>query len=886
MKRIVAVCLFCLMVAPAASAQMPPPFDFYEPGPFVESVPKPDEALGYPLGTRHSYYRQMEDYIHDLERASPRVHVLEYGQSYEGRTLYLVLISSEANLARLEAIRDATANLADPRRLRDQEALEQLLADTPATAWLNYANDGNESAAFETGMLMAYRLAAGEDETTRRIRKQVLTIINPAHNPDSHERFVAWYNAIVQGAEGSPDPNAAEHKGDWLMNSNDNHYHIDPNRDAIVLSQRETRAVIAQLHRWNPQVFIDHHGNPPIFFFPPVARPVNENLPESYQRWEILLGRAIGNAFDRHGWSYMNREVYDLHYPGYFDSYPSLNGAIGMTFETDGGGSQGLRLERSDGTHSSLAGAIAKHFTAGLATLTTMSERKAELLRDFYLFRKTGMEEGERGPIAQFVVVPGDDPWRAAELVALLRRHNIEVYRASTSFTSSRVHNYFDDQVVRKEFPVGSYVIPTHQPQKRLLTALLEREAKLNDDFLAAVQVRRERNDSLGKKAKKERLGFYDVTAWSLPLSFGVEAYWTEDRAGALEPVDQPNPPGGGVIGGRASYAYLFKPESNATLRLMAQLFREEYKMVVSRTELKAAGETFPPGTVLLRVGRNSESLHKRIQSLAEDTGVHVWAVDTAWTESGPSLASRQIEDLKAPRVAIAAYEPTNGRAFGHLWFLFEQMIDYPFTPIRVDHLDEVDLSEYDVLIFPHGKDDEYEKRLGKKGIDRLKAWIEGGGVFVGLKGGAAFATRSSVGWTSSRLHGRPLSEEAKDKDSTIEKDVATTPGAILRVQLNPTHFLAFGSVPEQVVLTNSKLIFTPSKEGTNVGIYAKENTRVSGFVWPDSLERLAGSAYLMDENVGRGHVILFADDPVFRLLWPRLTRLFMNSVFLAPSLR
>jgi len=36
---------------------------------------------------------------------------------------------------------------------------------------------------------------------------------------------------------------------------------------------------------------------------------------------------------------------------------------------------------------------------------------------------------------------------------------------------------------------------------------------------------------------------------------------------------------------------------------------------------------------------------------------------------------------------------------------------------------------------------------------------------------------------------------------------------------------------------------------------------------------------------VGRGHVILFPDDPNFRLLWPRLTRMFMNAVFFGPSL-
>jgi len=885
-RQFFAAFLVCLGLALVLSAQAPLPFDFYGKGPYKDGIPTPDSVLGYPLGSRHSYHYQMVDYIHKLQQATPRVRVVQYGESYEGRKLYLVLISSEENIARLDEIREATATLADPRRVADEAGLNRLLANTPATAWLNYANDGNESAAFETSLLMAYQLAAGEDEASRRIREQVLTIVNPAHNPESHERFVTWYNAIVQGPQGNPDPNAAEHTGDWLMNSNDNHYHIDPNRDAIALSQRETRAIVEQIHRWNPQVFIDHHGNPPIFSFPPAAIPINENLPQSSRRWEGILGGAIADAFDRYGWTYMNREVYDLHYTGYFDSYPALNGATGMTFETDGGGSQGLQLERPDGTRSSLAGAMAKHFTAGLATLTATAERKEERLRDFYLFRRSGMEEGERGPIRQYVLLPGNDPWRAAELVALLRRHHIEVHRTSEPFTANRVHNYFNDEVGSSTFPAGTYVVFTNQPQKRLLTALLEREAKLNDEFVAAVEARRERNQSLGQRADKERLGFYDITAWSLPLSFGVEAYWAEDRAPAVEPVNDPAPPAGGVIGGSARYGYLIKPETNATLKLMAQLFREDFKMLVSRVGLKVGQEVFPPGTLLLRVERNPESLHDRLRVLAAETGVRVWAVDTAWTESGPSLGSRRIQNLEAPRVAIAAYEPTNGRAYGHLWFLFEQIIEYPFTPIRTDDLDSVDLSEYDVIIFPHGNDSGYEQRLGKSGLERLKAWIEAGGVFIGLKGGAVFATRKNVAWTTSRLHGRPLPEEAKDEDASIEKEVDVTPGAMLRVELNPAHFLTFGSEPGQVVLTFSDFIFTPSKEGTNVGLYAEENTRVNGFVWPDSLARLAGSSYLIDENRGRGHVILFADDPNFRLLWPRLTRLFLNCVFLAPSLR
>ena len=889
MKRLLVVLL--LLLGPwghGAVSQAPAQFDFYARGSYQEGIPRPEEILGYPIGTRHSYHFQMEDYIQALAEATPRVRVINYGESYEGRKLYLVMVSSEENIARLEEIRAATATLADPRRVADQAELHQLVESTPATVWLNFANDGNESAAFETGMQMAYQLAAGEDETTRKIRAQVLTIINPAHNPESHERFVAWYNAIAQGPAGNPDPNAAEHHRDWLMDSNDNHYHIDPNRDAIVLSQRETQAAVRQIQRWNPQVFIDHHGNPPSFFFPPVALPINKNYPASSRRWEETFGRAMAAEFARQGWTFMNREVYDLLYPGYFDSYPALNGAIGMTFETDGGGNQGLQLERPDGTRSSLRGGIAKHFSASFATLTAAAEGKDRLLEDYYGFRQSGMEEGERGPVRQYVLLEGRDPWRAAELVELLRAHNIEVHRVTSSFTSRRAHNYFNDDVDSRQFPAGSYVIPTNQPQKRLLTALLEPEAELGKDFLAAARAVKERNQKLGRKAERERSGFYDITAWSLPLSFGVEAYWTEDRATGVEPVRAPVDVPRGVIGGAARYGYLFKPESNGGLRLMAQLFREDFKLAVLRAESKIGESAFPAGTVLLRIERNPESLHERIRALAEETGVRVWAVDTAWTEGGITLGSRRIVDLKKPRVAVAIYPPTNGRSYGHLWFTFEQILGYPFTPIRVEHFRVADLSRYNVIIFPHGSGAVYEERLGKEGVAGLKAWIETGGVFIGLKGGAAFATRKDVGWTSSRLHGRsvPKEEKKKDEESDMKEPVLRTPGAMLRVELNPAHFLSFGYDPQQVVLHNSNLIFTLSKEGTNVATYAKEDARVSGFVWEETLERLAGTAYLIDENVGRGHVILFADEPNFRLLWPRLRRLFLNSVFLAPSLR
>jgi hypothetical protein len=893
MKRVAAgVAVFALVAVTAitgssAAQSRGAGFDFYSGGAYTPGVPRPEEHLGYAIGTRHSYYHQYEAYLEKLAQspAAPRMKVESYGTSYEGRKLYLVFVSSEENIARLESIRAEVARLRDPRATGAAEA-RRIAAATPAIAWMNFANDGNESAAFETAFQMTYQLAAGEDETTRRIRAEVVTIIVPAHNPESHERFVAWYNAVAQRG-GNPDPEAAEHHGDWLMDSNDNHYQIDLNRDAFALTQRESQAIVRQIQRWNPQVFVDFHGNPPVFYFPPVARPVNRNLGETYDRGERFYGRAIAEAFDRYGWTYMNREVFDLFYPGYFDSYPSLNGAIGMTFETDGGGNQGLRRERGDGTESSLREAAAKHFTGGMATLAATAEHRAERLADFYEFRRSGMEEAEREPMKQVVLVEGADRARVRELVALLLEHGVEVYRAPRAFRSARAHNYVDETAAAREFPAGAWVIPLAQPQKRLAKTLLEPEAELEEDFVREEMAKRERNATLGRDAGKEPVRFYDTTAWSLPLTFGVEAWWTEDRAANLERVDADwlaqNRPGGGVEGPDASrrYGYLFRYDSNAAAKLLAQLLKEEFRAAVLRTAVEAGGETFPPGSILLRAERNPTELDERIAVLAGELGVRVRAVEGAWTEAGPTLGSGRIEDLKMPRVAIATNVPTNGRAYGSLWFLFEQVLDYPFTPIRTDRLRRADLSKYDVLIFPDGGDGAYEELLGAQGVARIKQWIENGGTFVGIRGGAAFATREKVGWTTSRLAGRSGAEG--------EKPVERTPGAFLRVWMNAASYLTFGydtSAAPEVVMHNSAYIFSPSKEGTNAVSYAKEKPRVSGFIWPDTEERIAGTPYLIAENVGRGQVILFADDPNFRLYWPRLTRLFLNAVFFAPSLR
>ena len=388
-------------------------------------VPTPESVLGYPVGTYHTNYSGLERWLAALA-GNERVRIVRYGQSVEKRPLYLVIVSSPANIARLDQIRAAMNKLADPRTTNDAEA-DAIATSMPAVAWMNHANDGNESAAFESAIQTSYQLAAGTDETTRLILDRLVTIVNPAHNPESHERFVAWYNAAQVGREGTADPHAAEHHAPWGMSTNNNHYQIDLNRDAFLISQPETAALVKAFGEWNPVLFIDHHGQTKNMFFPPPAEAINLNVTKNQTDWMERYGNAIGDAFDRQGWSYYRRGRFDLFFAGFWDSWPTLNGSVGLTFETDGGGSKGLAWEREDGTILTLRDGVVHHHTGTMASLKITAEGKDQRLRDLYQYKKSAIDEGQREAMRQVVLLPGKDAARAKVLVDNLRTQRIEV---------------------------------------------------------------------------------------------------------------------------------------------------------------------------------------------------------------------------------------------------------------------------------------------------------------------------------------------------------------------------------------------------------------------------------------------------------------------------
>jgi hypothetical protein len=790
-------------------------FDFYARGPYRQSVPRPSSVTGYEPGQFQTPHGQIVRVIEKIAAAAPdRVRVIENGKTWEHRNLYLAIVSAPENINRLDEIKANIARLADPRRLTETEA-DQIARSTPVVVWLNYGIHGNESASYEAVQQVLYQLAASEEPRTVEILKNAVVVINTMHNPDGHERFAVWIDSV---AIGEPERFSLEHREPYQIYGRGNHYRFDMNRDMLALTQPENLFMLEAFRQWRPQVFVDHHGQVENYFFPPAAEPINKNLPiERSKFWYDKFGRGNAAAFDRYGWSYYVRHVFDVFYAGYMDSWSSLQGATGMTYETDAGGPTSINLKLDDETILTFRQGIAKHFTASMATVETAADNRQARLKDYYLFFKTGMDEGRTGDMKRVVLLPGKDAGRAAALVTNLVRQGIEVIIAREGFRSASAHDYFGTRAAARDFPAGAYVIDLNQPMKRLAKAQLEPGSELDPQFVKNEMERRERNERRGKNERKEDPEFYDVTSWSLPLAMGVEAYWTKDATAVKGAQVQVNPsrwislttgkpvlvdseliatdsqpiPGlsGAVEGGRANTAYVIAYGTDAATRLAVRLLAEGFKLAVATRELNAGGRNWPAGTLIARVNRNPATLHDRIAPLARESGAQVVAVNSAYSEQGDTgIGSESIASLKQPRVAVIWDEATSPTSYGAMWYGFERNYGLQFTPVSVAAIKSADLSKFNVIVMPDGSAGAYQSLLGKDGVDKLKSWVQSGNVLVATGGAAALFTRKDVALTTSRLVG--AEEEAPAAAAAPAEQPASstaTPGTQKPAETKPS---------------------------------------------------------------------------------------------------
>lgn len=940
---LVSTLLLCLLSLSAFS-QPEEKFDFYTRGDYRPNVPRPQSILRFDVGDFHTTYAQMERVIEEIAKASPdRVKIYDIGETNEHRMQHLIAISSPENIARIDEIKAQIARLTDPRKTSAADAAA-IAQSTPAIAWMAYTIHGNESASFEAMMQVVYQLAASNERETLEILRNTVVLVVATENPDGHERFATWYNSV---GIGDPNRNALEHREPWSVYGRLSHYRFDLNRDTLAATQKETHNMMKAFQEWNPQVAADHHGQPSQFFFPPDALPINPNLPQpTFTKWNEMYGRANAKAFDANRWDYYVRDVFDAFYPGYWDMYPSLNGAIGMTYETDGGGTKGLRYTRDDGTIATLRSAIAKHFTASMTTLEVTAKNRVDRLKDYYDFRAGGMAGFASGKMKRIVILPGKDPVKAAELIEILNRSKIEVRVAGTSFNSTYAHSYatLNSPSESRTFPAGSYIVDLNQPQRILIKAILEPDTPQDKAFVDDNMDRFRRNQMKGSGQAKEDYGFYDITSWSLPTAFGLDAYWTEDGGNPVGSVASDETIAAAKRGnypGRAQISYII-PYTTDTASVMAiRLLQKGFRVAVATKTMNAGGRNWPRGTFVVRVSRNPETIHDALAKLCAEMGVNVTAINSGYADEGDTgVGGESVISMQSPKIAVVADEAVDQTSFGSIWWTLDRY-GITFTPMTIAAAKGNALRDFNVLILPDGSASRYFSGFGAGGVSALKDFASNGGTVVTIRGASVFAALKDVGLTTSKLVGSeadeekskssdegdkkpeptpspsPVAKRAEGKSKPVEanpnpsseevkndkadrpapslppiaspsadanKVPVALPGSIMRATVDRTTYLTYGLEQDELpVLLASGYFFRYSKEGNNALVFdakPKKPLTISGFVWEGNTEKLlAGTAYIIDEPRGSGHVILFAEEPIFRGIFRATTRPFMNAI-------
>lgn len=873
-----------LLVGTATTAQDGnPENDYYWPGAnYDPSVPTVKDVLGYSLGEKITTHADMVTYFEALAAAAPNnIRSWKYGQSWEGRDLIYLAVSSEANIARLDDFKSGMQALSDPRTTSDSEAA-RLISDMPASTWLAYSVHGNEISSTDAAMMTAYHLlAARNDDRVPSIMENSVVFINPLQNPDGRDRFISRFRT-AKGLEADSDPASAEHNEPW-PSGRTNHYLFDMNRDWIVLTQPGTQGHVKALQEWYPLVFVDLHemGGNSTYYFAPEAVPYNPHLSSGQRDALFLFGRTNAKWFDKFGFDYFTRDVYDAFYPGYGASWPAYYGAVSMTYEQ--ASSRGLVYRRYDGTELPYAQTVRQHFITSMGTLETTATNRQALLQNFYDYQKTAIEEGLADRENRSFIFPATrDKAANQKLVSLLVEQGIEVRQANADFRACNVN-----------YGAGAYFVDAAQPRKRMIRTLLDPQVDMEEAFVAEQERRREKNLDHD---------IYDVTAWSLPIMFNVDMNICGRAVDVAANDVAPDRIGSGSLNtSEATVAYLVPWGDMAAGRFLAAALRDGLDVKIIDEGFTLGGRTYSAGTLIIDVARNGDDLGSVIEGLVRRTGAEVVGVDNSWVDSGMDLGSRAVNRLPAPKVAMLWDEPTSQYAAGNTRFMIEHQIGYPVTVVRTADFNRLRLNRYQVLIMPSSFGS-YGRALGDRGAKKLDAWVRDGGVLIGTGTALRYLASEDVDLLSIRRENQVKTDvtdapEGNVVDGTLftsEEEMRSAiepknerpdsvPGAFAYASVDADHWLASGVHSDLNVLVRGSDIYTPTKlnTGTNVAWFkGADELLASGLLWEENRKQLAFKPFVVVEDRGAGMVIGFTQDPAVRAYLDGLNLIFTNAIF------
>ena len=797
-----------------------------------QNLKSPSEFLGYEIGTQFSRHSQVVDYFdHIASEMNKNVSLVNYGKTYERRPLFYAVISSEKNMSKIENI-----------RLNNLSALESNgeKINNKAIVWLSYSVHGNESSSTEASMQTVYELLTERAE----LLENTIVIIDPCLNPDGRDRYTNWYNQTTT-IPYNTNKISREHREPW-PGGRANHYLFDLNRDWAWITQVESQQRLKEYHKWMPHVHVDFHEqgiNEP-YYFAPAAEPYHEVITKWQRDFQYMIGKNNAKYFDENGWLYFTKEVFDLLYPSYGDTYPTYLGAIGMTYEQAGGGVAGLGILNSEGKNLTLVDRVKHHTVAGISTVEISSENSEKLNKEFINFFRDKTN-------STYYIMNGDLD-KINQLSKFLEKHKIDFY--TTKAQRLNVFSYNKNKTINYTTTLNDLVIPNSQPKGKLVDVLLERTTKLSDSLT------------------------YDITAWSLPFVYGLNAYSTSKK---IEITDFNENKIVNVIDKNAiAYAGIWNHINDA--KFLSSLIENKIKVRYNEKIIKNGKLTLPRGSMIIYKGdQDQENYEKTLLELADKNNIELHSIYSGISEFGPDLGSDSVKLIKEKKVAIISGEDSSNVVsslnYGAIWHFFEQELKYPLTHLNIENFDDIELNEFDALIIPSG----YYGSLGNENnIEKIKSWISKGGNLIAFENAIRIFTNKDGFSVKVKRNETKRNKDVKFEDLSRERIQNYLSGAIFKVNIDNTHPLAYGYENEYYSLKTSSSTYEKLKRGFNVGKIDDDENSTIGFVGDNIKDNFKNSLVFGHERIGRGNVIYFADNILFRNFWENGKLFLVNSIF------
>ena len=812
------------------------------------SIPKPEDVIGHKIGDRHTRTSQIVDYYESIASVSDRVDLDDHARSHEGRRLIHAIVTHPDNHKNLENIRIENVKISDmPNQMKNKN-----LDKMPLVAYLGFSIHGDEASGAEAAVLLLHHLAAGQGDEIDQILRNTIIIIDPMFNPDGRDRFANWANGN-RGIVPTTDTQDREHNQPWPRGRT-NHYLFDLNRDWMPVTQPESQGRVKLFHHWRPQFLLDVHEmgrNSTFFFQPGIKSRTNPNTPKEGVELTYKIAPFFAKRLDDIQSMYYSEQSYDDFYYGKGSTYGDIHGSVGILFEQ--GSSRALETESNQGKLT-YAFTVRNQYMATLGAIDGLVALRKEFLRYQRDFYATSSAVATKNKIKGYLINLKENRTRVQMLVKTLQSHRVDAYTLKKPIT-----------VKGKRFNKGeAVIIPTNQPQTRFIAGVMEKVTAFEDSL------------------------FYDVSAWTLPLAFGVDYYEVKQKPDAFlgAKLKAMNLDGGELVGGKATSAYLmpwnryFNPKSLYSILDSGILPR----ITTAPFSAEVAGKSmqFKRGTIVIPVVQRdadatitAAELHRLMEKLVSEDHVQIYATNSSSTPSGPDLGGAFQGVLKKPHVALLSGAGTSAYGSGEIWHLIDNRMNIPVSRLNAENLNRNKLSKYNTIIFPDGN---YSK-LDSTDVNHLKEWVSSGGTLISVQSGSKWIVDNNV-IDEELVENQKLALDIPYDQVRLVTGAQRIGGAIFNINIDNTHPLGYGYRNKHPVFRRGYTFFKLSESAAaNVGRYTNKPL-LSGYVSEEKLAGIKDTASIIAKKQGSGHVVMFADNPAFRAFWYGTNGLLLNAIF------